>query len=60
MSSDLFLINQQFFNKIPGGPLQISNEDNVKCTYMQVGIVSYGSSDCGSINVPGNEITHDD
>ncbi|XP_070509162.1 ovochymase-like [Chironomus tepperi] len=35
-----------------GGPLQISNDDNVKCTYTQVGIVSFGSNDCGRQNVP--------
>ncbi|KAL7042181.1 hypothetical protein ACKWTF_001052 [Chironomus riparius] len=44
--------NQDSCEGDSGGPLQISNDDNVKCTYTQVGIVSFGSSDCGSQNVP--------
>ncbi|XP_070509416.1 venom protease-like [Chironomus tepperi] len=35
-----------------GGPLQVSNGDQVKCTYMQIGIVSFGSRYCGSEGVP--------
>ncbi|KAL7042170.1 hypothetical protein ACKWTF_001043 [Chironomus riparius] len=35
-----------------GGPLQISNEHNVYCTYTQIGIVSFGSSQCGIVGFP--------
>ena len=39
---------------IIGGPLQISNENQVSCTYMQIGIVSFGPTPCGSKGAPGN------
>ncbi|KAL7042173.1 hypothetical protein ACKWTF_001046 [Chironomus riparius] len=36
-----------------GGPLQVSNQHQVSCTYMQIGIVSFGPRLCGSKGVPG-------
>ncbi|XP_070509425.1 venom protease-like [Chironomus tepperi] len=35
-----------------GGPLQVSNDNNVYCTYTQIGIVSFGSSQCGVVGFP--------
>jgi len=34
-----------------GGPLQVSNEENVHCTYTQIGISSFGPGSCGQIGV---------
>ncbi|XP_070509420.1 trypsin-1-like isoform X2 [Chironomus tepperi] len=35
-----------------GGPLQVSNDDQVNCTYTQIGIASFGHSNCDSTGVP--------
>lgn len=36
-----------------GGPLQVSNEEQVNCTYTQIGIVSYGPKLCEVIGGAG-------
>ena len=36
-----------------GGPLQVSNDDQVHCTYTVIGIVSFGTYVCGIIGGPG-------
>ena len=36
-----------------GGPVQISNDHEVRCTYKQVGIVSFGAKSCGKVGFPG-------
>jgi len=36
-----------------GGPLQVRNDKQVKCTYTQIGIVSFGPNICGVIGAPG-------
>lgn len=38
---------------ILGGPLQIYNDDIAKCTYTQIGVVSFGAKICGTNGVPG-------
>ncbi|KAL7042182.1 hypothetical protein ACKWTF_001053 [Chironomus riparius] len=35
-----------------GSPLQVSNDKNVKCSYTQIGIVSYGPNECGIPGLP--------
>ncbi|XP_070509415.1 venom protease-like [Chironomus tepperi] len=35
-----------------GGPLQISNDENVSCTYTQIGISSFGPERCGTVSIP--------
>ncbi|XP_070509423.1 venom protease-like [Chironomus tepperi] len=35
-----------------GGPLQIYNDDISKCTYTQIGIVSFGPANCGTEGIP--------
>ncbi|XP_070509278.1 venom protease-like [Chironomus tepperi] len=34
-----------------GGPLQVSNEERVHCTYTQIGIISFGPAKCGLVGV---------
>jgi len=36
-----------------GGPLQVSNDEQVNCTYTQIGIVSYGPKLCEVIGGAG-------
>jgi len=36
-----------------GGPLQVSNDDQVNCTYTVFGVVSFGINVCGVIGGPG-------
>jgi secreted trypsin-like serine protease len=36
-----------------GGPLQLYNDKQVKCTYTQIGVVSFGLKQCGTIGTPG-------
>lgn len=36
-----------------GGPLQVYNDKEVKCTYTQIGIVSFGLRQCGTVGMPG-------
>ncbi|XP_070509414.1 venom protease-like [Chironomus tepperi] len=36
-----------------GGPIQISNNNDVRCTYKQIGIVSFGADNCGTVGFPG-------
>lgn len=40
-----------FFSSYTGGPLQIYN--SLPCTYTQLGVVSFGSKDCGTVGIPG-------
>ncbi|KAG5669187.1 hypothetical protein PVAND_017081 [Polypedilum vanderplanki] len=35
-----------------GGPLQIKNEQ-INCTYIQLGLVSFGLRECGFVGIPG-------
>ncbi|XP_070509411.1 venom protease-like [Chironomus tepperi] len=35
-----------------GGPIQVSNENNVHCTYKQIGISSFGPNRCGTVSIP--------
>ncbi|KAL7042198.1 hypothetical protein ACKWTF_001059 [Chironomus riparius] len=34
-----------------GGPLQVSNEERVHCTYTQIGIISFGPTKCAQIGI---------
>ncbi|XP_070509421.1 trypsin-1-like [Chironomus tepperi] len=36
-----------------GGPAQVLNDAQSKCTYTQIGVVSFGPNDCGQIGMPG-------
>ncbi|XP_070509422.1 venom protease-like [Chironomus tepperi] len=36
-----------------GGPLQVGNDDEAKCTYKLIGVVSFGALDCGTPGLPG-------
>ncbi|CAG9797973.1 unnamed protein product [Chironomus riparius] len=36
-----------------GGPLLVSNGDKISCTYTQIGIVSFGLRQCGTVGFPG-------
>lgn len=38
---------------VTGGPIQIFNNDNIKCMYSILGVTSYGHANCGRRGVPG-------
>ena len=42
-----------FFQGDSGGPLLVSNGNKISCTYTQIGIVSFGLRQCGTIGFPG-------
>ena len=46
--------NLRFLDIFPlGGPLQIYSHNISKCTYTQIGVVSFGARECGTRGIPG-------